>query len=181
VVIEDHRGTVGTVDSPRIALPLRPHVSYKEDEPVDEAEFRSERKIGLELFASAFRDIAQPPGKRLPANFPGKSPEQTFPDGPGTVVRFIPHGKAERAAGLLVLFEFLGRADKCEAPALIADLFVGMRQSVGKVIAKRRTELRSRLQAKTLKGSAAQVAAHKLRWLSDRERPLVANQTASVA
>lgn len=63
----------------------------------------------------------------------------------------------------------------------VAELFVGMRQSVGKDIAKRRLELRSRLQAKTLKGSAAQVAAHKLRWLADRERPVVANQTSSMA
>lgn len=63
----------------------------------------------------------------------------------------------------------------------VAELFVGMRQSVGKDIAKRRLELRSRLQAKTLKGSAAQVTAHKLRWLADRERPVVANQTSSIA
>jgi transcriptional regulator with XRE-family HTH domain len=63
----------------------------------------------------------------------------------------------------------------------LAELFAGMRQSVGKDIAKRRMELRSRLQAKILTGSAAQVTAHKLRWLADRERPLVANQTSSIA
>jgi transcriptional regulator with XRE-family HTH domain len=63
----------------------------------------------------------------------------------------------------------------------VAELFVGMRQAVGKDIARRRLELRSRLQAKTLKGSAAQVTAHKLRWLDDRERPVVANQTTSLS
>jgi transcriptional regulator with XRE-family HTH domain len=63
----------------------------------------------------------------------------------------------------------------------VADLFVGTRRSVRKDIAQRRMELRSRLQAKTLKGSAAQVTAHKLRWLAERERPLVANQTSSIA
>lgn len=63
----------------------------------------------------------------------------------------------------------------------VAELFAGMRQSVRNDIAKRRLELRSRLQAKTLKGSAAQVAAHKLRWLADRESPVVTNQTSSIA
>jgi hypothetical protein len=54
-------------------------------------------------------------------------------------------------------------------------------QSVGKDVARRRLELMSRLQAKALKGSAAQINAYKLRRLADRERPLVANQTSSVA
>jgi transcriptional regulator with XRE-family HTH domain len=63
----------------------------------------------------------------------------------------------------------------------VGELFVGMRQSVGKDIAKRRTELRSRLQGKTLRGSAAQVAAHKLRWLAGRDASLVANQSSSTA
>ena len=62
----------------------------------------------------------------------------------------------------------------------VAELFPGMRQSIKKDIAKRRLELRSRLQAKTLKGSAAQIATHKLRWIAERERPLVANQTSSL-
>jgi transcriptional regulator with XRE-family HTH domain len=61
-----------------------------------------------------------------------------------------------------------------------AELFAGMRQSVGKDVAKRRLELRSRLEAKALKGSAAQMNAYKLRWLADRERPLVANQISSI-
>jgi transcriptional regulator with XRE-family HTH domain len=65
--------------------------------------------------------------------------------------------------------------------APVAELFAGMRQSVRKDIAKRRQELKSRLQAKTLKGSAAQVTAHKLRWLADRDASLVANQTSSMA
>jgi transcriptional regulator with XRE-family HTH domain len=63
----------------------------------------------------------------------------------------------------------------------VGELFVGMRQSVGKDIAKRRLELRSRLQAKTVRGAAAQVAAHKLRWLADREHPVVANQSSSLS
>jgi transcriptional regulator with XRE-family HTH domain len=62
-----------------------------------------------------------------------------------------------------------------------AELFAGMRQSVGKDVAKRRLELMSKLQAKALKGSAAQINEYKLRRLADRERPLVANQTSSVA
>ena len=57
----------------------------------------------------------------------------------------------------------------------ISELFAGMRQSVAKDIEKRRSELRSSLQAKTLKGSAAQFTAHKLRWLDGRERTPVAN------
>jgi len=63
----------------------------------------------------------------------------------------------------------------------VGELFAGKRQEVGRDIAKRRLELRSRLQAKTLKGSAAQVTAHKVRWLTDRDASLVANQTSSVA
>jgi len=35
-----------------------PDVSDKEDEPVDEAEFRSEREIGLETLSGALRNIA---------------------------------------------------------------------------------------------------------------------------
>ena len=63
----------------------------------------------------------------------------------------------------------------------ISELFAGMRQGIDKDIAKRRLELRTRLQGKTSKGSAALVSAHKLRWLTDRERPLVANQTSSLS
>jgi transcriptional regulator with XRE-family HTH domain len=63
----------------------------------------------------------------------------------------------------------------------IAELFAGMRLSVKKDIAKRRLELMSRLQGKALKGSAAQMNAYKLRRLADLERPVVANQTASIA
>jgi transcriptional regulator with XRE-family HTH domain len=62
-----------------------------------------------------------------------------------------------------------------------AELFAGIRQSVGKDVAKRRLELMSRLQAKALKGSAAQINAYKLRRLADRERPMVANQVSCVA
>jgi transcriptional regulator with XRE-family HTH domain len=63
----------------------------------------------------------------------------------------------------------------------VAELFAGMRQTVKKDISKRRVELISRLQAKALKGSAAQINAYKLRRLADRERPVVANQTSSIA
>jgi transcriptional regulator with XRE-family HTH domain len=63
----------------------------------------------------------------------------------------------------------------------ISELFAGVRQSVGKDIEKRTLELRARLQAKTPTGSDAQVIAHKLRWLVDRDSSLVANQTSSVS
>jgi transcriptional regulator with XRE-family HTH domain len=63
----------------------------------------------------------------------------------------------------------------------IAELFAGVRQGVCKDIEKRRLELKAGLQAKTPKGSDALINAHKLRWLDDRERPLVANQSASLA
>ncbi len=61
----------------------------------------------------------------------------------------------------------------------LAELFAGMRQSVGKDVAKRRLELKSRLQALALKDSAAQINAYKLRWLAGREHPAVANQISS--
>lgn len=60
-----------------------------------------------------------------------------------------------------------------------ADLFAGVRDSIGKDVEKRRRELSSQLQAKTSKGSEAQINAHKLRWLTDRETPLVANKSSS--
>lgn len=58
----------------------------------------------------------------------------------------------------------------------IGELFAGIRQSVGRDVKKRRLELRASLQTKTPKASDVRMAAHKLRWLADRERPLVANQ-----
>ena len=51
----------------------------------------------------------------------------------------------------------------------IAELFAGLRQKIENHVAKRRLELKSKLQAKVGKGSAAQITAHKLRWLGDRE------------
>jgi transcriptional regulator with XRE-family HTH domain len=63
----------------------------------------------------------------------------------------------------------------------VGELFAGKRQEVGRNIEKRRLELKARLQAKTLKGGAAQINAHKLRWLLGRESPVVANQTSSGA
>src|SRR6266404_2560388 len=71
---------VGTMDSPSGALMFRPHVSDEEDEPVNETEFRSKRKIWLETLPRALREVAKPAGKRLPANFPRKLRDQFFPD-----------------------------------------------------------------------------------------------------
>jgi len=62
----------------------------------------------------------------------------------------------------------------------VGELFAGVRQAVGKDIEKRRVELRARLQTTTPKAHDARVTAHKLRWLDDRERPVVANQNASI-
>ena len=63
----------------------------------------------------------------------------------------------------------------------VGELFAGVRQEVGKDIAKRRVELKARLQTGTPKASDARMIEHKLRWLADRERPLVASQTSSAA
>ena len=63
----------------------------------------------------------------------------------------------------------------------VAELFAGMRESVGKDIARRRLELKGRLETKALKGSAAQMNAYKLRWLSDKEHPAVTNHNSSLA
>ena len=63
----------------------------------------------------------------------------------------------------------------------VGELFAGVRQAVGKDIEKRRVELRARLQTTTPKAHDARVTAHKLRWLDDRERPVVANQTGPTA
>src|SRR5207245_2870600 len=111
VVIANDRRAALSVCPPHAALPIRPDISDEEYESVDETEFRGEREIGLELFACALRNEAQPARERLSADFPGKTPEQYLADGPRTVVRFAPHGKAERAAGFLVLLEFFNGAD----------------------------------------------------------------------
>lgn len=63
----------------------------------------------------------------------------------------------------------------------IAQLFAGVRQGVGRDIEKRRLELKTKLQANSSNVSNPRMIAHKLRWLADRERPFVANQTSSVA
>ena len=81
-VVENDRRAVFAMRPPYAALPFRPDVSDKEDEPVDEAELRSEREIWLETLPRVLRKEAQPPGKRLPANFPWKTPEQYLADGP---------------------------------------------------------------------------------------------------
>jgi len=60
----------------------------------------------------------------------------------------------------------------------VGELFAGMRQEVGKDISKRRVQLRARLQTTAPKVNDARMTAHKLRWLDDRERPVVANQNA---
>ena len=63
----------------------------------------------------------------------------------------------------------------------IAELFAGVMQEVDKDIEKRRSELKSRLQSKTSNTLDARITAHKLRWLADSGRTVVANQTSSVA
>jgi len=62
----------------------------------------------------------------------------------------------------------------------VAELFAGVRDSIGKDIEKRRRELSSKLQAKAPKGSETLITAHKLRWLTDRETPLPTNQSSSL-
>jgi transcriptional regulator with XRE-family HTH domain len=62
----------------------------------------------------------------------------------------------------------------------IAELFAGVRQGVSRDIEKRLLELKAKLQSNP--GNAnVRIIAHKLRWLAERERPVVANQTSSVA
>lgn len=63
----------------------------------------------------------------------------------------------------------------------IAELFAGVQQEVSRDIGKRRLELKARLMTETEKASDARMIQHKLRWLTDHERPLVANHTSSVA
>jgi hypothetical protein len=58
----------------------------------------------------------------------------------------------------------------------IAELFAGIQQRALRNVEKRRVELKTRLQAKDRKGSAAQMRAHKLRWLGDDEQSVVGNQ-----
>src|SRR6266478_7371363 len=76
MVVENNSWPVGAMRPPSSGLPLRPHVSDEEDEPVDKAEFRSKREIWLKLFPRALREVAQPAGKRLSANFPRKLRDQ---------------------------------------------------------------------------------------------------------
>jgi len=59
----------------------------------------------------------------------------------------------------------------------VAELFAGVRDSIGKDIEKRRRELSSKLHATTPTGSEALITAHKLRWLAERERPAVENKS----
>src|SRR6202521_2855546 len=63
----------------------------------------------------------------------------------------------------------------------VSELFAGIRQSVGRDVARRRLELRAKLQTKTPNAHDARMTAHKLRSLDYRERPVVANQNASMA
>jgi transcriptional regulator with XRE-family HTH domain len=70
----------------------------------------------------------------------------------------------------------------CEAVfgAPVSELFAGMREAVGKDIDKRLFELRSKLEAKTSRGSEARMVAQKLRWLAEREAPQTTSQTATL-
>jgi len=63
----------------------------------------------------------------------------------------------------------------------VSELFAGVREDIGKDIARRRAALKTKLQADTLEGSAALMNAHKLRWIEERERPLVANVNTSLS
>jgi transcriptional regulator with XRE-family HTH domain len=51
----------------------------------------------------------------------------------------------------------------------IAELFAGVQQRTIRDVEKRRAELKTRVQAKDRRGSAAQMRAHKLRWLGADE------------
>ena len=51
----------------------------------------------------------------------------------------------------------------------LSQLFAGIYEAARKKMQERMLELRSKLQAKTSKGSEALFDAHKLRWLSGRE------------
>ncbi len=64
----------------------------------------------------------------------------------------------------------LGTALACEAVfgVPVAMLFAGLSDRVGKTIQKRLLELRSRLLAKTCKGSESRMVAQKLHWFADR-------------
>ena len=62
----------------------------------------------------------------------------------------------------------------------VSELFAGVREDVGKDIAKRRAALKSKLRAEAADGSAALINAHKLRWIEERERPVVANLNTSL-
>jgi transcriptional regulator with XRE-family HTH domain len=75
----------------------------------------------------------------------------------------------------------LETAIACEAifGVPITELFAGTRQRIVRSVEKRRSELRARLQGKTLTGSAALKTAHKLRWLGD-ERSATAGQNISL-
>jgi transcriptional regulator with XRE-family HTH domain len=63
----------------------------------------------------------------------------------------------------------------------VAELFAGVRQGVGRDIEKRRLELKARLQTRTPNASSARIIEHKLRWLADREHPVIVNQTSAIA
>ena len=63
----------------------------------------------------------------------------------------------------------------------VSELFAGIRQSVGRNVARQRVALRAGLQTKTPKNNDARMTAHKLRWLDDRERLVVANQNTSTS
>jgi transcriptional regulator with XRE-family HTH domain len=47
----------------------------------------------------------------------------------------------------------------------VDELFAGLRQRLSKVVERRRSELRTKLEGRTYAGSAALRNAHKLRWL----------------
>jgi len=62
----------------------------------------------------------------------------------------------------------------------IAELFAGVRERALRDVAKRRAELKTKLQGQDRRGSAAQMRAHKLRRLGARESG-IENQPISLS
>jgi len=63
----------------------------------------------------------------------------------------------------------------------VAELFAGVRERALRDVELRRVELKTRLQTKERKRSAAQLKAHKLRWLGADEQSVIANQNISLS
>src|SRR5690348_8820289 len=108
---------------PSTAVPLRPDIPHEEDESVDEAELRCERKVRLKLFPRRFRNEGEPAGKPTSGDLPGETHEQLLADGPRAIVGFCPHWQVKCAARVLVFLERFHGTDEREAPALVSQRF----------------------------------------------------------